>query len=379
MLSSTLSSTGSGLNARRFIKLFFLSSCILVVYFPVILFYFYEDVNFQYHAYSWSRVHDPAVWSQIVYVTTDLSPLPQYNGWLEIVMAGFLVILYGLSNEGREIYKRGLVSCGLGKMFPRLLELREVPTQRRNSLSRGSLASRFDVVTRVIHYYDGADSAGREATSDLLVCLSTGLYCYQAWNVLILYHRTSLRNGSGATVAHTRSSRGKLVSTSTIADLELATLSSPSSHPLMTSAWVVPRPTPPNESHLLRPSFRTHPNLPHTLLTANSFATLTTSDHVEHQGRIHHDNASLSRAGSVETSIWSNTDPDGVLEPRVPRMGTRAYRERQRRIHEQRDVHLGVIPDTVTVDLGTSGPSKQEIKFEKMLEIVEEVAQRPSI
>jgi hypothetical protein len=147
----------------------------------------------------------------------------------------------------------------------------------------------------------------------------------------------------------------------------------------MTNTWVVPRPNPHYESHLLRPSFRTHTNLPHTLLTANSLAAPTTSDHVEHQGRIHHDKASLNRAGSVETTIWSNTDPDGDLEPHVPRMGTRAYRERQRRIHEQGDVHLGVIPDTVTVDLRASRPSKQEIKVEKMLEVVEEVAPRLSI
>ena len=178
VLSSTLSSTGSGLNARRFVKLFFLSGCILVVYLPVILYYLYDDVNFQYTSYSWSRVHDPAVWSQIVYVTTDLSSLPQYNGWLEITMACFLVVLYGFSREGREIYRRGFVSCGVGKIFPSLLERRELPQHTRDISSRASLTSRFDVVTRVIQYYDGATRESQTATSDMLVYLSTSLLSY---------------------------------------------------------------------------------------------------------------------------------------------------------------------------------------------------------
>lgn len=132
-------------------------------------------MNIKYTSYSWSRVHDPAVWNQIVYVTTDLSPLPQYNGWLEIAMACFLVVLYGLSNEGKELYKRGLVSCGFANIFPGLLELRELPMNRGDGSSRASSTSRFDIVTRVIHYYDGTKGSNQATTSDMLVCLATSL------------------------------------------------------------------------------------------------------------------------------------------------------------------------------------------------------------
>jgi hypothetical protein len=71
-------------------------------------------------------------------------------------------------------------------------------------------------------------------------------------------------------------------------------------------------------------------------------------------------------------------ESDEDLDPLAPRMGTRAYRERERRIHEQRDMHLGVLPDTVTVDFGISRTTKDEIRVERKLEMIEEVTPKPS-
>lgn len=164
VLSNTLSSTGSGLSARRFVKLFFLSGCILVVYLPVTLYYFYLNVYFPYIPYSWSRVHDPEVWNQIVFIATNLAPRVQYNGWVGIVMACFLVFLYSFGSEGKEIYKGWLVGCGLGKIFPSLLKPGELPMHRRGSSSRVSRTSRFDAVTMAIHYFDGIKN-GVQGTS----------------------------------------------------------------------------------------------------------------------------------------------------------------------------------------------------------------------
>jgi hypothetical protein len=69
---------------------------------------------------------------------------------------------------------------------------------------------------------------------------------------------------------------------------------------------------------------------------------------------------------------------DDDLDPLAPRMGTRAYRERERRLHQEEETHRGVLPDTVTVDFGTSRTNKEEIKVESKLEIVEEVTPRQS-
>jgi pheromone a factor receptor len=154
VLSDTLSSTGSGLNARRLLKLFFLSGSILVVYLPVTIYFFYLNVDYPFTPYSWSRVHDPETWNQISFIATDMDPLIQFDGWVGIVMGCFLFILYGMNNEGKEIYRSWLLRCGFGRIFPRLLQSTELPMSSTGRLSRGSLTSRFDVVSRVTRYCD---------------------------------------------------------------------------------------------------------------------------------------------------------------------------------------------------------------------------------
>lgn len=162
------------------------------------------------------------------------------------------------------------------------------------------------------------------------------------------------------------------------ADLKLATHPSDLFPPVMTSALVVSRPEPVCKTHLFGSPFRTHSNLPHALLAANNLNTLSISNNFEHQGRLQNDTASLTTPGSIETTIWSNIDPEAALNPPAPRRGTRAFRERARQINEQRNTFLSVIPDTVTVDLHSSHSSKQEIKVERKLEIFEEAAPHQS-
>lgn len=165
VLSNTLSSTGSGLNARRFVKLFFLSGSILVVYLPVTIYFFYLNVDYPFTTYSWSRVHDPESWSQIPFITTDIEPLLQFDGWVGIVMAGFLFMLYGMNNEGKELYRSWLLRCGFGRIFPKLYPSTELPMTNSDRLSRGSLTSRLDVVSRVARYCDRARKESQTPSS----------------------------------------------------------------------------------------------------------------------------------------------------------------------------------------------------------------------
>ena len=162
------------------------------------------------------------------------------------------------------------------------------------------------------------------------------------------------------------------------ADIELATLSSNLISPVITSALAVSRPEHVYKGHLFGSPFRTHSNLPHALAASNNLNTLSTFNTVEHHGRLQNDAASITTAGSIETTIWSNTDSVTALDPLAPRMGTRAYRERERRIRERRDVNLGVIPDMVTVDSHSSHSNREEIKVERKLEIFEEAPPHPS-
>lgn len=82
--------------------------------------------------------------------------------------------------------------------------------------------------------------------------------------------------------------------------------------------------------------FRTHFNLPIGMFSRSKQSS-TTPD-LESQVRRH----SSSNSQTIETTIWSGPtahgalreDDDDEIDPSEPKMGTRAYRERERREHE---------------------------------------------
>ena len=56
-LSTTLSSTGSGLDASKFMKLFLMSCSIFVLYLPNTCYFFYLNIPVRLAPYSWSTTH----------------------------------------------------------------------------------------------------------------------------------------------------------------------------------------------------------------------------------------------------------------------------------------------------------------------------------
>lgn len=139
----------------------------------------------------------------------------------------------------------------------------------------------------------------------------------------------------------------------------------------MTPAVVMAHPERMREAPLFATPLRTHTNLPYILFGPKNSSTVTSSENFLSQDRTQK-NSNPSRAlNSMETSIWGSVDLDDDLDPHAPRMGTRAYRERERRIHEQ--MHIGVLPDTVTLDFGAQHPTQGEIRVEQKLEILEEL------
>lgn len=164
-LSSTLSSNGSGFNARKFMKLFFMSIFIIILYTPVTLAFLYFNLPLPLIPYSWSRVHNPETWDPILYFTTAQFNRLQYYGWTPVVTGGFIFAYYGMNNEAIDMYRKFVGKwMGLGKIWPSLLQPREV--QRRNNSSRASWAARLDLVGKAIHYFDGVRK-NSQATSTI--------------------------------------------------------------------------------------------------------------------------------------------------------------------------------------------------------------------
>lgn len=199
------------------------------------------------------------------------------------------------------------------------------------------------------------------------------------WHILTIWFRMTPRKGSGTTFGHTIS---PIKSTSTAtADLEFLTPSSSTSQAVMTPALVLPRPELVYQTPLFSSPFRTHTNLPYILFSSKTSTTNTPSENTGPQRQKQNITTSAVPTSSIETTIWSSSDlDDDDLDPLAPRMGTRAYRERERRLHQQeRESHIGMIPDTVTVDFSASRTSRDEIKVERKLERIEELAHPPRL
>ncbi|KAK6601305.1 pheromone receptor 1 [Botrytis cinerea] len=171
--TSTLSSSSSGLSPRRFFKLFSMSLILLIVYFPVVIYYFYLNVSWPLHAYSWSYVHDPSFWPTIFFWRIADAPKGmQYDAWNWNSLAFLIVIFWGCNSEGMEIYRRGLCKLGLARCWPRLrMSMQERRMEKMEGNSRagmsggsvsGSWAGKFDLITKTIHYFEDQEAKSRK-------------------------------------------------------------------------------------------------------------------------------------------------------------------------------------------------------------------------
>lgn len=162
-LGKALSSSNSGYTARRYLKLLILSILMIIVLLPIEAFCFYINIPSEIHSYSWSRTHDPATWHLIVYLSTADWPIFQYFGWFTVVLCFVIFMFFGFSDNSIDSYRRGLVTLGFGKIWPRLKESREVRRLRTVSLdprsnrsNRSSLVENLDFVGRAVKYFDNS-------------------------------------------------------------------------------------------------------------------------------------------------------------------------------------------------------------------------------
>jgi pheromone a factor receptor len=169
-LSATLSSTGSGLDTHKFIKLFLVAISVLVINLPFSAYFFYTDLPSPMVSFTWARVHNPATWYQIAYFQTSDSNQVQYNPWGSIAYGAVVFLVYGFTNDAINVYRRYIGKAGLARWWPELLEDRVLT---RRSASNGSStgtarwATRFDVVSKTVSYLDGSRKYS-QATSTIV-------------------------------------------------------------------------------------------------------------------------------------------------------------------------------------------------------------------
>ncbi|TVY39097.1 Pheromone a factor receptor [Lachnellula occidentalis] len=363
-ISSTLASSGSGMSTRYFVKLSIIACSLLVIWIPCESYWLYRQVPIPLHSYDWQSLHDPVSWNPILFVHSSEEPFLQYNGWASVALSVMIFSYFGFNDDATDKYRSWLVNCGLGKIWPSL----KVPrTQRRRqgSTASSNISSHFDLVSKAMHYF----TPSRKNSG---VPSSTGPS-----------EATHSRKGSSATVDHmslaqittnrntpTPDSFG----TSPLQDHDTIRSVSPltpepafirSPLPLDTISETTAAVDWSKRRNFLS-SFRTHINLPfpiHSRFTPHR-SSPTTQVQREHLNPIILPNIDLeaqyprssahpglriplpspvSTRSTVSTNIWSDGTaiatptsskhiPETVGEyPSSPKMGTRAYRERERR------------------------------------------------
>lgn len=106
----------------RFIRLFTICVIIIVFYLPYSLWVLVNLCSAITHPYDWGRVHGPK-FNSIV----KIPALGQVSieKWVQVATGYVIFFVFGTGKDSYNLYKKMLVTLGLGKIFPSLYVMRE--------------------------------------------------------------------------------------------------------------------------------------------------------------------------------------------------------------------------------------------------------------
>lgn len=114
-----LTSSSSGLNKSRFIRLFISSLILLAIFLPVQMYIFVRNVmETEITTYSWSRTHDPTTWQQVQLIPTFGEV--EFDRWIKISLGFIVFFCFGLGHEAKIAYCSWLRAMGFDVIFKRL-------------------------------------------------------------------------------------------------------------------------------------------------------------------------------------------------------------------------------------------------------------------
>lgn len=97
-------------------RLFALSSILIIAFLPLSIYVFYSNFQFGIVPYSWTRVHDPEQWGMIDIFATNGEIF--YDRWFRIAAAFISFAFFGLGDDAVNMYKGWLAKIGLGYFIP---------------------------------------------------------------------------------------------------------------------------------------------------------------------------------------------------------------------------------------------------------------------
>ncbi|KAF4636654.1 hypothetical protein G7Y89_g1433 [Cudoniella acicularis] len=331
-IGDTLSSSGTGMNTKYFVKLSIISLTVVTVWFPLNIYYMYLNRPDPVHGWSYKADHNPLVWNPILFYNTGLVPHIQYLAWGPVAFSLFIFFFFGFNHEAIDTYRSCLVLLGFGFCFPSLKAARDPTAPRRYS----DTLDKLDIVSRVMKYFD--QSTRKNSSTE-------GTTIVNSLNAST--SRPGAIQGSGSGTQHSSSSSSQ-------ADNDTI-------QPVPTEdSWP---PTYDKSPSFSRPqqksflsAFRTHLTFPFPLFHSKSknvneqpisATNITNTDRDMEKGmEVSCQPAELTpEPQSVMTNIWSDgmmahpgqpvTLPDSDKYVQGPKMGTREYREREKRNTEE--------------------------------------------
>ena len=113
--SAVLSSSNSNMTKSRFLRLFILSMTLIAVVLPTQCYVLYRNSAVPLLPYSWSAVHGPN-WNDVALIPTGGRVV--FDRWIEIAIGLALFPFFGLGQDAKVMYRKGLLKIGFGKAFP---------------------------------------------------------------------------------------------------------------------------------------------------------------------------------------------------------------------------------------------------------------------
>nr|AIV43898.1 pheromone a factor receptor [Morchella sp. Mes-21] len=136
--SEDVNSSISGASKSRFMRLFIISTFMVSINFPIVLYIFYHNLKYPMIPYSWHLVHTQG-WGYIPYIKNDSI---QFDHWIPAFAGIVCFIFFGTGREATQIYKRWFEAVGLGAYFPDLLLRKKALIKTGGGSSMGSWVSR---------------------------------------------------------------------------------------------------------------------------------------------------------------------------------------------------------------------------------------------
>lgn len=97
----------SSMTKSLFIRLFTLSTSLILIYLPLTIFTFQQNVSFPRHPYSWKLVH-PSNWSDLIEMVAGQVD-GGFDRWVQIGTALLVFPFFGLGQDAKALYRSWLL------------------------------------------------------------------------------------------------------------------------------------------------------------------------------------------------------------------------------------------------------------------------------